>query len=389
MFIQVKFIELVGFILFFYMYPFLVYPLFLYILTSLKKPAKVKVIDSTYELPFVSIIIAAFNEASSIAKKIENILSLDYSMNKLEIIIVSDGSTDSTVAISSGFPNPNIHVIELNERKGKIHAQNIGVAFSKGDVLVFSDANTVLEKSALKNIVSCLLSSDRIGCVSGNLIYLSNNRIIGEAEYQRYDTLIKKLESNFFSAIGVNGAFYALRKRDFVILPDDIISDFVEPLEIYRKYRKITVFCENAKCFEEEPHKNNEITSIVERKSRIVVRGLRGLFYVKELLNPLKHPIMAFELISHKLMRWTSTWLLFLIYFLPLLYFNSFGLRIFAIENLVICLTFLFYLVYKRISKRLPILDALFYFLSLILAEILAWYYFLSGRTFKTWTTKR
>jgi len=386
---QNTFFVLIGIILFLYVYPFFVYPILLCIFTFFERQASVKDINTDKELPFVSVIITAFNEAASIGKKIDNTLSLHYPMEKLEIIVVSDGSFDSTTELARKFNNPNVHVIELKERKGKTYAQNAGVNLSKGEVLVFSDANTILDKSAIRSIVSWLFSSDKIGCVSGNLIYLGNKRSFGEVGYQRYDTLIKRLESRFFSAIGVNGAFYALRRRDFVILPDDIISDFVEPLEIYRVHRKVTVFCENARCFEEAPYKDRDIKSIFERKSRIVVRGLRGLFYVKELLNPVKHPIMSFELISHKFMRWASVWLLLLMYLLPLFWHSSLGIRVFAVESLLILLIIMLYLTCGRVSKGSPVIGTLFYFVSLIPADILAWYYFISGKSFKTWTTKR
>lgn len=358
-------------------------------LTFFKKSLKIQIIDKYEELPSVSLIISAYNEASSIQKKIENSINLDYPLDKVQIIIISDGSTDETANLAKSYQHPNIHVVELNERKGKTYAQNIGASISKGEIFVFSDANTILERDALKVIVSCLLSSEKIGCVSGNLVYIKRKRSIGEPEYQKYETLIKILESRFFSSIGVNGAFYALRKSDFIQLPENIISDFVLPLEIYRKYEKITVLCEQARCLEEIPYKDNDLSGVIQRKSRILSRGLIGMLYVKELLNPLKYPLMSFELFSHKFLRWTSGFLLFLAYFLPLFYFDSLGKLIFGFENLLIVLICIFYLLSKKNSKNCPLLSAVIYFLLVNISQLVGWYYLISRKTPTTWATKR
>jgi cellulose synthase/poly-beta-1,6-N-acetylglucosamine synthase-like glycosyltransferase len=338
------------------------------------------------KLPSVSLIICAYNEENVISTKIENSLELSYPKDKLEIIIVSDGSSDKTVLKAKEFVNFGIKVIEEKERKGKTNAQNLGVKNCSGEVVVFSDANTMLEKNSLRNIVECLVSSPQIGCASGLLIYKSAHNSYGEAKYQKFETTIKKLESLFCSLTGVNGAFYAIRKDDYVPLPPNIISDFVEPLEIYRTKGKISVLCEGAVAFEEEPYKDNT-KGIIARKSRILLRGLYGIIYEKSLLNPLRYPKMSFELLSHKLVKWFSPVLLLLIYLSPLMYLNKIGLYLFAIFNLLLLFILLGYLLFKK-TRRLQIFNYLFYFLIVNIADLLGWFYFLNRQQLSKWETK-
>lgn len=384
-------IKLYFFLVLIYVYPFLVYPLLLFIFSFIKRKFTLRGSVKYYpiaedKLPSVSLIICAYNEEGVIAKKITNSLNISYPKDKLEIVVVSDGSTDQTVSKAKNFLGKGVKVIEIDERKGKTYAQNIGVDNSSGEILVFSDANTFLEKDSLKNIVNCLLSSDEIGCVSGVLVYKSSDGGYGESRYQRIEDLLKKLETEFFSLVGSNGAFYSVRRVDYIYLPPDIISDFVEPLEIYRIKGKTSRLCKEAIAFEEEPYREH-LKGIIKRKSRILLRGLYGLMYERALLNPFKYPQMSFELISHKLIKWVSPLLLLAIYVAPLLSFSKQGLLIFGIFNLLLLMLVFIHYISKTFTKK-GVFNFLIYFLAVNVADMIGWFYFLTNRKITTWETK-
>ncbi|MDD4364019.1 MAG: glycosyltransferase family 2 protein, partial [Atribacterota bacterium] len=214
-------------------YIYLGYPLSLYSLSLFKK---YNIIYLVGYLPSVSIIIAAYNEEKVIEDKIKNTLELDYPKEKLEIIVFSDSSKDNTDDIVKRYEKVGVKLLRIEGRKGKTFCQNRAVKHAKGEIVVFSDANSIYQSDAIKKLVRNF-ADKQIGCVSGELKYFSsdnNNDKNSEGFYWKYEKMIKRLESKNSSLVGANGAIYAVRKKLYVFLEDFAISDFTEPLMIFK-----------------------------------------------------------------------------------------------------------------------------------------------------------
>jgi cellulose synthase/poly-beta-1,6-N-acetylglucosamine synthase-like glycosyltransferase len=254
--------------------------------------------------PSITLIIPARNEAKSIARKLENTLDLDYPRKLMEIMVVSDESTDGTDDIVGGFGGQGIRLLVLPVRKGKTAAQNAAVKEAHGEIIVFSDANALYQKDALNRLVEPFYDPD-VSCVSGQLKYITrqgNSAGQNENLYWWYEKSIKRLENSNAGILGANGSIYAVRKSDYVPLESDIISDFIEPLVIAGKGKHV-IYAPAAVSYEEASGSFDEEFT---RKRRIVARSLYGLTRHRWLLNPLRHTGIAFGLISHKLLRWFS-----------------------------------------------------------------------------------
>lgn len=228
-----KFIFFISIFLIFY--AFIGYPISLIILDKLGKGKKLN-IDKKYE-PFISIIIPAHNEESVIENKLKNLIGLEYNKDKVEIIIASDNSSDNTNDIVKNFirnnKDQNIILYEVNERKGKTNAQNEAVRVSNGEIIIFSDANSILKEDSLKELVK-FMSDETVAYVSGRLIYTNeevSNTSNAEASYWNYDLFMREVESKFGSITAGNGAIYAIRKLDYVEFDPIKCHDSAMPIE--------------------------------------------------------------------------------------------------------------------------------------------------------------
>lgn len=254
-------------------------------------------------LPRVSLIIAAWNEEKSIARKLENALKLDYPADKLEIIVASDGSDDATVANARRYATERVIVLDL-PRRGKIFALNDAVARSTGEILIFSDANAIFARDALQHLAQNFVDPE-VGGVCGNQVYsieegLSDSTGHGETLYWNFDKWVKQKESEIGSIVSAHGAIYAIRRRLYwppasaAVTDDFAISTGV----IEQGYR--LVFEPRAIAYEAPmPAAEREFN----RKVRIMNRGLRGVLMRRRLLNPWRYGFYAVELFSHKVLR--------------------------------------------------------------------------------------
>lgn len=250
------------------------------------------------QLPTVTLIIAAYNEASVIKEKIHNTFELDYPKSKLQVIVFSDASTDHTDAIVKSFGGRGIDLMRIEGRVGKTECQNQTVMHATGEIIVFSDANSMYDASSIKNLVRHF-SNEKIGCVVGELRYVSHGRV-QEGLYWNIEQKMKQCESVLDSCLGANGAMYALRKTLFVPLMSDAISDFVEPFMIYRQgYRVIY----EPKAFATEIIGQDHQVELT-RKKRIITRTLSSLKYITPFLNPFRYGWYSISLWSHKILRW-------------------------------------------------------------------------------------
>jgi len=263
---------------------------------------------SPHNLPTMSFIITAFNEEAQIASKLDNTLLAGYPKEKLEIIVASDGSTDQTNDIVTSYQNRGIILHHVKERKGKENAQKSAIQIANGEILVFSDVSTQIEKEALHQI-AVRFEDSCVGAVSSEDRFLTQDgEIAGEGAYVKYEMWLRKLESDVKSLVGLSGSFFAARKgvcQDWSI---DIPSDFNTALNCVKNgYKAVTApellgYYPNLK----------DATKEYQRKVRTVIRGMAALFSQAYIMNPFKYKLFAFQVTSHKLMRWLVPYFLIL-----------------------------------------------------------------------------
>ncbi|MBI4767411.1 MAG: glycosyltransferase family 2 protein [Deltaproteobacteria bacterium] len=295
-------------------YAYFGYPLFLIILSGNKKERREDAAETFFE-PEASLIIPVHNEEKVIEEKIRNVLNQDYPKVRLEILVVSDGSTDNTGEIVRKFQNEGVKLFEQPERKGKAGALNRGLQEAQYEILIFSDASIFLEEDALRNLL-CRFSDHRVGCVSGEDTIPGGG---GEGAYGKYELYLRNLESRVSSIVGASGCFYAQRRKLCEPFPEGMAPDFFSVLKTVEKgYRAITA--PSAKgIMRSVPDPKNEF----ERKVRTLLRGITTLMQFKHLLNPFRFGLFSIQLISHKLIRWAVGFFLILLFLSNLFLFSS------------------------------------------------------------------
>lgn len=252
--------------------------------------------------PTVSLIICAYNEAKDIRRKLEEVRGLDYPADRLQVIVASDGSTDGTDDIVREFA-PAVELLRVEPRAGKTNAQNHAVQHARGDILAFSDVTTEYPRESLRRMIENF-ADPSIGCVGGDLIYGNqpkNPSAEGRALFWSYERQLRLWESQVHSMIGTAGCAYAMRRALYLPLDAGAISDFVQPgLVTARGHR--TVLEPAAPVY--EPVESFTLGEELERRARVITRGLRGAFRMPMLLNPALHPWFATVLWSHRVLRW-------------------------------------------------------------------------------------
>ena len=256
------------------------------------------------DLPIISVLISAYNEEGSLREKLENALALDYPQGKIEIVVLSDASTDQTDSIAKSFSGRGVLLIRSEVRAGKSANLTRFVPQTQGSILVFSDANSIYQTNAIKRLLGHF-SDPRVGFVVGAQRYRPKG--MGsthdtENQYWELELKIKEWESNVSSVVGADGAIFAMRRELFEPLDDSDISDFLGPLKIVsRGYRG--VFEPTAVCYE------SSVTSMsrnFERKVRIITRSLQAILKVPSVLMPWKVGWFAIQVWLHKVLRWFS-----------------------------------------------------------------------------------
>ena len=338
--------------------------------------------------PRVTLIIAAYNEEKNIAAKLENSLMLDYPEDKLEIIVASDGSADGTNRIVEEFRSRGVQLAAF-PRTGKTGCQNRVVRMASGEILVFSDANAVYDRAAIRMLVRNF-ADPVIGGVCGQLHYQVDGGGAGVSEdtYWKYEKFIKSCESNLSSVLGANGSIYAVRKSEYVELPEDMISDLVEPLAVVRNGHRFVYEFEAISTEESSTSYGGEF----RRKVRILTRSIRGLLYMKALLNPFKYGVFALQLIMHKLMRFLTP--LFLVSgavaLLGLGFLGAYrGLLALAVFGTILAAIVATRRSTGRSNILLRLCNYYFYYLMANYALVLAWRNVLRGTGMTTWSPER
>jgi cellulose synthase/poly-beta-1,6-N-acetylglucosamine synthase-like glycosyltransferase len=337
--------------------------------------------------PRVTYLITAYNEEKNIASKLDQVLTLDYPANKLEIIVASDGSTDRTDEIVKGFVNRGVKLVRVEGRVGKTETQNQAVKQASGEVVIFSDATTRYERSAIRNLVRNY-ADPSVGAVSGRYEYYNPTGAaigLGSILFWKYENMIKTMQTNIRTITGCCGCIYSVRREAYAPLPPDIISDLVEPLMVLKKGYRI-VFEPEAIAYEETTEKSKEEFNM---RVRVITRGMRGLLYMKMLFNPLRYSFVAFQLLSHKVLRW------FIPMFLVLAFVSNLFLVGIPFYNLTLALQFAFYalaligLVAERRNILAGPLTIPLYFVTVNLASVVAMYRIWKGHKAVTWETVR
>ena len=301
-------------------YTYLGYGLVLYLLVRAKQRIRPRIhhwYDES-ELPPVTLIIAAYNEADFIAEKIKNSLALRYPAHRLSVWVVSDGSDDATPEIVA--QHPEIVHFHQPERRGKIHAVNRVMPEVTTPVVVFTDANTLLNPEAVINLVRHF-KEEKIGAVAGEKRILSEGADAasgaGEGFYWQYESALKRWDSVLYSVVGAAGELFAIRTSLFHQVPaDTIIEDFYLTLSIAKAGYRV-VYEPEAYAMEGP---SASVGEELKRKIRIAAGGIQAIVRLRALLNPFRYSTLSFQYISHRVLRWTLTPLALIGMFLSNLY---------------------------------------------------------------------
>jgi cellulose synthase/poly-beta-1,6-N-acetylglucosamine synthase-like glycosyltransferase len=279
-------------------YVYVGYPLILWIMAQIWR-RDVRQADVT---PSMTLLISAFNEAHTIGEKVENSLALDYPSDRLEVIVVSDASSDDTDRIVSAFAVWGVSLLRLPERRGKTVGLNAALQQARGEIVAFSDANILYQKDSLRRLARNF-ADPAVGCVTGDSRYIGLEQSAAHAQensYWGYERIVRTLESQIGSTVGGDGAIFAIRRELYVPLPPEAINDLVTPLQIVARGWR-AVFEPTAVGFEASiGHFRGEF----RRKRRIVNRSWRGVMSVPVVLDPRHVGLFAWQVWSHKLLRW-------------------------------------------------------------------------------------
>ena len=289
-------------------YTYVGYGLILYLLVFIKRLAiKAKPLaDITDDcLPEVTLMVCAYNEEDIISEKMSNTHSLDYPADRLHLVWVTDGSTDNTNSILSAYPD--VKIVFSPERRGKSAALKHGIKEVSTEIVMMTDANTMLNPGAVREIVR-LMQNPKVGCVSGEKKVMaksdSDEAAQGEGLYWKYESTLKRLDSELYSAMGAAGELCVIRRQLMTDIPDDtLLDDFVISMEIVRMGYKIAY---TSKAFAME-YGSADLHEESKRKRRIAAGGLQSSWRLRSLMNPLRHPVVAFQFVSHRVLRWTIT----------------------------------------------------------------------------------
>ena len=290
-------------------YTYIGYGVLLWVLVRLKRLISGKKKATGYsDWPPVTFVVAAWNEKPWMAKKIENGLAFDYPKDKITHLFVTDGSDDGTPELIRQYPFPDGVKWEVHhkpERAGKIAAVERIMPFVTTPFVVFSDANTDVNSAAIKNMVRHY-QNPKVGVISGEKrieIATSDSASASEGIYWKYESFLKKLDSEFYSAVGAPGELFSIRKDLYKpVPPDTLVEDFYLTMSIAKKGYKI-VYEPDAYAVEA---KSASVGEELKRKIRIGAGGLQAIMRLPSLFNFFKHPRLSFQYISHRVMRWTA-----------------------------------------------------------------------------------
>jgi len=263
----------------------------------------IKLVDGSFT-PSLTLIVAAYNEASVIEEKIHNTLQLIYPKDKLQLIFVTDGSTDDTPAVIAKYPQ--IKLLHKEGRSGKINAVHRAMGEVNTEIVVFTDANTFLNENALLRIAKHYVNP-KVGAVSGEkrvAIEANADATAGEGFYWKYESALKKWDAELYSVVGAAGELFSVRTALYVpVEADTLLDDFMISMKIAMKGYKIAY---DADAYAIESSSEN-LKEEYKRKVRIASGGIQSIIRTSKLFNPFFRPLLGFQYLSHRVLRWTIT----------------------------------------------------------------------------------
>lgn len=289
-------------------YTYIGYGIVLYIMVKIKeifnKKEDYKTLTEEH-LPEATLLIAAYNEETVVKEKMANCLALNYPKEKLKIIWITDGSNDHTNELLSEYTQ--VEVLYEPERKGKTAALNRAIDYVKSPIVIFTDANTMINADAIREIAH-LFTNPQVGCVAGEkriaVKEKDNAAGGGEGLYWKYESTLKQLDGRLYSAMGAAGELFAVRTELFEKMENDtLLDDFILSMRIVAKGYKIA-YCKEAYAIEGS---SANIQEEQKRKIRIAAGGLQSIWRLRSLLNVFKYGIVSFQYVSHRVLRWSIT----------------------------------------------------------------------------------
>ncbi len=366
------------------LYVYIGYPFCIWLLSRLLG----RHVNKTAMEPRVSILIAAFNEEEHIGQTIANKLQLDYPKDKLQIIVVTDDSTDGTDEIVNSFTEENVTLLRQEPRAGKTSALNLAIPHANGDVLVFSDANSIYAADSLRHIVANF-HDPQVGYVTGKMIYTNpDGTPVGDgcSAYMKYENFLRGLETQIGSVIGVDGGIDAMRKDLYRNLTPDQLPDFVQPLKVIEQgyrvvYEPEAILKESALSQSREEY---------QMRVRVSLRSLWALYDMRPLLFGKAGLVFAWQLWSHKLLRYLV--FLFLLGALvtnSLLWTDAFIYKVVFVTQTACYAGGFFSLLFEKTRMQLNRLHFLHYFILLNTAAAHAAIKFILGKKQVMWTPRK
>ena len=355
--------------LFIVFYTSIGYGILLYIIIRLKRLFKGKPLKGPMpaddELPTMTLMICAYNEEDVVAEKMENTLAIDYPKDKFRIMWVTDGSNDHTNELLAAYPE--VDIVYSPERRGKTAALKHGLRELKTRYVAFTDANTMINSGALREIAR-LFMDPTIGCVSGEKRVAARKKgemaAEGEGLYWKYESTLKKWDSELYSAMGAAGELYAIDPTLAREVPDEaLLDDFMMSMYIVDEGRKIAY---TPDAYAQEYGSAN-IHEESKRKRRIAAGGLQSIWWLRRMLNPFRNPIVAFQYISHRVLRWSLTPIALVLLFLTNIALVVMGAGI--LYQIALLLQVVFYLMalcgwlQNRIGHKNKLLYTAYYFM--------------------------
>jgi len=365
-------------------YIYLGYPIILIVLSFFLNK-KVKKGDFK---PAVSILISAYNEAQSIAETLENKLALVYPKEKLEIIVISDGSTDKTDEIVKQFEPNGVKLIRQEPRAGKTAALNLGITHAAGEIIVFSDANSLYTRETLVNLVRNFNDPD-VGYVTGKMIYINpDGAQTGDGcnVYMRYENFLRFVETKAGSIVGVDGGVDAVRNKLYKPMASDQLPDFVLPLQIVNMGYRVVY---EPEAILKEPVLNASKDEY-KMRVRVVLRALWALWDMRPLLSFKKRKLFPWQLWSHKVLRYLSFIFLVIAYFTNIMLWPSGNIykALFVLQNLCYFAAIIAPCLENK-GRFSKVFYLSYYFVLLHLASAHAVFKFLLGKKQALWTPRK
>jgi len=364
-------------------YPYVIYPL---LLMALGRKNGVTATNSQAPQHSITLLISAFNEADVIDEKLRNSLSLNYPVELLRVVVVSDASDDGTDEIVNSWSQKDarIRLFRQEQREGKTAGINAAIDTIDTDLIVFSDANAIYETDALRHM-EARFSDQEVGYVVGSALYVETDADAvkdSEGLYWQYELKIKQLEANFESVVGGDGAIYAIRRPLFWPLASNEINDFANPLQIVANGHR-GVFSAAARCYE---YAADAFEQEFSRKRRIVNRSWRAVTAHWAEFNWREHHRFLFCLVSHKVIRWWCLPLILLAQTAALLLLITSGSWVYGLAFVVISVSFVLAYIGRVLDRggiAMPrIVYLLYYFYFVNLARLKISNVFLSFRNF-------